>query len=111
MVVRHRRLVGVLGVVVGVGVAAFVVSFPVRDILDQRAETQASLDRQASLDDQIERTQERIDRLEDPDEIRRLARERYGWVPPGVESYRVITPSAAAVPLPYGWPLLVDPIS
>ncbi|MBM3684090.1 MAG: septum formation initiator family protein [Actinobacteria bacterium] len=111
MALRHRRLVTTMGLVAGSGVVAFVVSFPVRDILDQRAETRASLDRQAALDEQIDRTRQRIDRLEDPEEIRRLARERYGWVPPGVESYRVITPSAAAVPLPYGWPLLVDPIS
>jgi cell division protein FtsB len=103
----RRRLVLLVAVTLVVLSAALLGSFPARAIVAQRADTATA---EAQLDDieaEIARLQGRVDRLNDPEEVQRLAREKYGYVPPGTESYRVITPSAGDVPVPDGWPFLL----
>lgn len=87
---------------------ALVASFPTRAILEQRRETAAAEQQLATLDEEAGQLEARVARLNDPDEIKRLARDRYGYVPPGWESYRTITPPAADIPLPEGWPFVLN---
>ncbi len=105
--VSRRRLV-VLAIATLVVLAGLVVgSFPLRAIIDQRRETAESSQELAALDEEVGQLEARIARLNDPEEIKRLARERYNYVPPGWESYRTITPPAADVTLPEGWPFVL----
>lgn len=103
-----RALVAVLlGFVVYVMLAV-----PARRYLAQRSEV---TERQVQLREIGERNSElerRITRLDDPDEIQRIARREYGLVTEGEESYTILPPATAGLNLPSGWPfnVLGDPI-
>ena len=90
---RARRLGRVLGVGVGgvalCGFLAFAV-LPTSTFLEQRRDTTEAEERLAVLREQNEAYEERIDRLETPEEIERLARERHNLVRPGEEAYAVL---------------------
>lgn len=64
-------------------------------------------DRSAQLGDirsaNAEMTQ-RLKRLDDPDEIQRIARRDYGLVTEGEESYTILPAATAGLNLPSGWP-------
>jgi len=103
--VRRLTVVAVVALVVFGAVLAG--SFPARQILAQRratAEAQARID---GLGVDIGHLQGRVDALEQPEEIKRLARDKLDLVEPGQESYRVIFPPSGAVPLPRGWPFVL----
>ena len=88
----------VLFVVLALGV------FPTRTLLDQRAiraDTEAQL---ASLDQEIAELSDRVERLQTPEEIERLAREQYFMVREGEEPYVIVSSQPATVPVPPGWP-------
>lgn len=103
-----RRRVMLLAVVTVVMLAgALVTSFPARSILEQRRETatrEAQLER---VETEIDRLGAHLEELSDPDVIAQLSREKYGYVPPGWESYHLVTPEIADVRLPDGWPFLI----
>ena len=103
----RRRILLLALVTVVVLTSALVSSFPARSIMTQRRETAA---RQAKLErvtTEIGRLEARLEQLNDPDQIAQLSREKYGYVPPGWESYHLVTPEIADVRLPDGWPLLI----
>ena len=103
----HRRVVLLAVLTTVVLVSALVSSFPARAILEQRRETarrEAQLER---VDTEIRRLETRLAELRDPDVITQLSREKYGYVPPGWESYHLVTPEVGDVPLPDGWPFLL----
>ena len=98
----------VLAVVLGAVLAG---SFPARQILAQRRATADAQTRVGGLETDIGRLQARVDALEQPEEIKRLARDKLDLVDPGQESYRVIFPPSGAVPVPRGWPFVLPAAS
>jgi cell division protein FtsB len=102
-----RRVGKVLGFLTGsaalLGVLAFGV-FPTQTFLDQRAATTEAEQRLAVLRDQNAAYEERIDRLETPEEVERLAREQYNLVFPGEEAYAVLPAPLPPLELPDVWP-------
>ncbi len=103
----RRRLLGVATLTVLLLGAALVSSFPARSIMAQRHETEVRQARLERVETEIGRLELRLARLQDADEIARLSREKYGYVPPGWESYNLVTPEIDDVRLPDGWPLLL----
>ncbi len=100
--VRRRRTVALrasVAVFVVVGLL-FVVVFPVRAWMDQRA----SLDRSRHQLEVLQREQARLaneaKRLTDPQEIERLARARYGMVRHGEQAYSVVPAPPTSTTLP-----------
>jgi cell division protein FtsB len=99
--VRRRRTMTLrasVAVFVVVGLL-FVVVFPVRAWMDQRA----ALDRSQHQLEVLQREQRRLTdeakRLADPQEIERLARARYGMVRHGEQAYSVVaTPTSTTTP-------------
>jgi len=102
---RRLLLLAVLTVVV-LG-SALVSSFPARAILEQRRETTARRAELERVETEIRRLDVHLTQLQDPDEIARLSREKYGYVPPGWESYHLVTPEIGDIRLPDGWPFLL----
>jgi hypothetical protein len=102
-----RRLGRLVGLGVGgaalCGVLAFAV-FPTSTYLDQRANTSEAEERLAVLRAQNEAYEERIEKLEDQEEVERLAREQYNLVFPGEEAYAVLPAPLPELTLPSVWP-------
>jgi cell division protein FtsB len=106
--VRLRRVLLSALVVLGVlGALGLVVSFPARQILAQRDATAAAAERNAALDRAIAALEARVAALNEPEEVKRLARLHLDLAEPGEESYHVVFPPAGGVPLPEGWPFLI----
>lgn len=103
---RRVLLAAVVTVVVLAG--ALISSFPARAILDQRRQTAARQAQLERVDTEISRLEVHLEELHDPDLIAQLAREKYGYVPPGWESYHLVTPEIGDVRLPDGWPFLIS---
>ena len=101
LTVRRRRLVVLLGLLL---VAGAVLAVPAQSDWAQRG---AVSSREAALDE-VERSNDelaaRLDRLDDPDEVQRIARRDYGLVAVGEESYSILPPATAGLVLPRGWP-------
>ena len=77
--------------VLAVVLAVLVVGvFPTRTLWAQRSATAAAEEELATLRRDNRELEERMRRLRDPDEIERLAREKYGLVRPGEEPYVII---------------------
>lgn len=94
---------GVVMVLLGL-VVYVMLAVPTRRYLEQRSEVG---ERRVQLDDIRERNSEmedRLDRLDDPEEIQRIARREYGLVTDGEESYTILPTSTAGLNLPDGWP-------
>ena len=88
------------------------VVLPTRNWVGQRsdiAEAEAELSELTRTNDEL---QARIDHLSDPDTVERQARELYGYVYPGEESYTVPPRGKIVVDLPKVWPFnrLQDPL-
>lgn len=103
---RRRVLLLAVVSVVLLG-SALVSSFPARAILAQRRETVARQAQLERVETEIRRLDAHLTELRDPDEIAQLSREKYGYVPPGWESYHLVTPEISDVRLPDGWPFLI----
>jgi cell division protein FtsB len=88
---KLRRAGTGVGAVALAGVLVYAV-FPVRTYLDQRAATDRSREQIEMLSRANDRLEDRADDLRTDDEIERLAREQYGLVKPGEESYGVLPP-------------------
>ena len=106
---RVRRVVGpALAAVVLLGVL-FLTVFPTRTWLDQRASISASQAQLAELDGELAELDDRVAALDSPEEIEFLARDEYGMVRPGEESYRVLPAPAPPLQIPPGWPFTSGP--
>jgi len=105
--ISRRRLLLVASLTVVLLGGALLSSFPARAILQQRRETAARRAQLERVETEIVRLDARLTLLQDPDEIARLSREKYGYVPPGWESYHLVTPEIDDVRLPDGWPFLL----
>jgi Septum formation initiator len=86
---KLRKAGSGVGAVALAGVLIYAV-FPVRTYLDQRAATDRSREQIEMLSRANERLEDRAESLRTDDEIERLAREQYGLVKPGEESYGVL---------------------
>ncbi|MGH9118396.1 MAG: FtsB family cell division protein [Acidimicrobiales bacterium] len=92
-----------LGAVVVIAVL-FVGVFPTRTFLAQRSAVARAEEQLRVLTAENERLDDRVDALNTPDEIERLAREQFELVRPGEQPYVVLPPAEAQVSLPTGWP-------
>lgn len=101
-----RRVLGRRTAVVAtvVGVTALLVALPARSYLHQRSDVGAARAELEELDRRNDELEVRRDRLEDPDEISRIARRDYGLVEIGQESYAVLPPATAGLVMPNAWP-------
>lgn len=109
-VARRRTVAVVVSLVVVVGAVLAVPASSWAAQRDVLADRQAQL---AALERDNDRLAERLDRLDDPDEIERIARRDHGLVAPGEESYSILPPATAGLTLPRGWPFdrLAGPVS
>jgi len=86
---------------------------PVLGYLGERRAVAAQADELARLQAENAALEERLARYRDPNRIERVAREEFGLVEPGEESYSVLPPATAGVVLPEAWPfdLLAGPVA
>jgi cell division protein FtsB len=101
---RAGRLLGLVGGGAALCALLAVTVFPTSTYLDQRRDTAEVEQRLAVLRDQNDVYEDRIDRLETPGEIERLAREQYNLVFPGEEAYAVLPAPLPNLDLPALWP-------
>lgn len=90
--VRRRRAIALrvcVGAIVVVGLL-FVVVFPVQAWMRQRADLDAAEHRLEVVRKERVRLERAAQRLEDPKEIERLARELYGMVRPGEQAWAAV---------------------
>jgi cell division protein FtsB len=104
---RVRRIGRVLGLVGGGAALCALLAvtvFPTSTFLEQRSDTAEAQQRLDVLRAQNEAYEDRIDRLETPEEIERIAREQYNLVFPGEEAYAVLPAPLPQLDLPALWP-------
>jgi cell division protein FtsB len=99
---RTTTIVLVVLTLVAVGYVMFV---PARDYFDQQAATHDTQEQLDHLDSQIADLQQRQERLQDPDYIAQVARERYNMARPGEQVFAVLPPPPPPLPIPSGWPV------
>ena len=104
--VRRRRAVALRGAVAAVVIVGllFVVVFPVRSWLDQRAALTQSRHQLDVLREQRLSLEREARQLQSPAEIERLARARYGMVRPGEQAWAAV-PGADPAPTTTTLPL------
>jgi cell division protein FtsB len=100
---RSRLLLRVVTSTFIVGVL-FLGIFPVRAILEQRAEVARAEGELAQIEDANGALGDRIDALGTDAEIERLARERHNLGRPGEEVYAVLPAPPAPPVVPDAWP-------
>jgi cell division protein FtsB len=101
---RSRRMLWIAVAVLSVLVVLSLAVFPVRQYLDQRSQSAARTQTLTQLRKENERLQARVDALNTPAEIQRIAREEYSLVFPGEETYAVLPPKQSGPSLPAAWP-------
>lgn len=89
-------LVALLMIILGTA-AMFAFVYPTRAAVDQQRRIENAKERIAVLSKETEKLKEERERLKQDDEIERIAREKYGYVEPGEDSYQV-TPGSTTVP-------------
>jgi len=104
-----RRLLWSLLVVATIVGALSLSVFPARTWLGQQQAISASKAQLAELDAELEALQSRLEALDSPEEIERLARERYNMVRPGEEAYSILPVPAPTLDIPPGWPFTDAP--
>jgi cell division protein FtsB len=104
-----RRLLWPLAVVVAVLGALSLSIFPARTWLGQQQAISASKAELAELDGQVAALHDRIEALDSPEEIERLAREQYNMVRPGEEAYGILPVPVPPLEIPPGWPFTDAP--
>ncbi len=100
---RRRLIVAITATVILVGVL-FVAAVPAKQYLAQRRATARSEAELAQVQAERHRVNREISRLRTPEEITARAREDFGYVKPGEESYAVLPPAADPIGLPDTWP-------
>lgn len=93
------RPMAVLFLVACMVVAAFIVMSPLRTLMDQRAERADLVEQIAQAQERNEKLRQELAKWEDPNVVRREARERLGFVQPGEKVY-IVTDSSVAQPGP-----------
>ncbi len=104
----RRRVVAIVSVTLVISGSVLVSSLPARAIVRQREVRVEAEARLVRLEAELGRMELQLRRLSDPDEIAVLSREKYGYVPPGWESYQLVTPEIGDVRLPEGWPFVLN---
>jgi cell division protein FtsB len=106
--VRWSVAVAVVAVVAGLLLAG-----PVLGYLGERRAVDAQGDELAGLQEDNAELERRLERYRDPSQIERVARDEFGLVEPGEESYAVLPPATAGVVLPQAWPFdrLAGPVA
>jgi cell division protein FtsB len=107
-VVRRRHLLlrtatFLLGAVVAAA-AVFLFVFPTAQWREQRRQIDETKALVTEAEEGIEAVQQRIDDLEDPLTIERLARERFGFVLPDEQAFRLQPVPGDAATFPEAWP-------
>ncbi len=82
----------------------FVVVFPTRSYLAQRASVHQAQQRLTAIDRENHRLARDARRLTTPAEVERLAREQYGLVRPGEKAYAILPAPVPPIGLPEVWP-------
>lgn len=100
-VALRRRLAVVSGVVI---VIATLLAVPARSWMAERSEVAAAESELLDLQRTNEQLAQRRDRLDQPEEIQRIARRDFGLVEEGEESYSILPPATAGLVLPRAWP-------
>lgn len=85
--------------VLGVGVAAFLLFFPAKQLVGQQERIHRLEDRLEALQRENRELSEEVERLSDPEELELVARERLGLVEPGERLY-AFTPTPSPEPTP-----------
>lgn len=100
----HRRLLALL--LASIALAAFLLVgvFPTRSLLAQRSETGKAAAELKALEVRNAELDRRIERLQTPEEIERIARKEYGLVNEGEESYAILPAPPPPVELADTWP-------
>ncbi len=94
-----------LAVLVVVGaVAVFVMAAPVSGWWSQRNEISSTGSELSAIESDNAELQRRLDLIEDPAELERIARRDLGLVREGEESYTVLPAPTAGLVLPEAWP-------
>ncbi len=93
--VGQRRIL----LAVGLLIAGFLVFFPARQVIDQRTQIGRLEARLAALETENDRQAAEAERLQDPEELELLARERLGMVRPGEQAY-LFVPGTEPTPAP-----------
>ena len=93
--------------------ASLLLAGPVLGYLGERRAVDAQADDLARLQADNADLERRLRRYQDPAQIERVAREEFGLVEPGEESYAVLPPATAGVVLPQAWPFdrLAGPVA
>jgi len=100
---KARLVAALVASVLCVGVL-FVVVFPTRSYLAQRASIRKAQSRLDALDRRNRRLAAERRRLTTPTEIERLARAQYGLVRPGEQAYAILPAPKTPLGLPELWP-------
>jgi cell division protein FtsB len=104
-----RRILWSLFVVATIVGALSLSVFPARTWLGQQQAISASKAQLAELDAELAELESRLEALDSPEEIERLARERYNMVRPGEEAYGILPTPAAPLDIPPGFPFTDAP--
>ena len=102
--VNGRRALWVAIAALTVMVLRSLAVFPVRQYLAQRSETATREHTLAQLRAENDRLQARVDALNTPEEIERIARSEYSLVNPGEETYAILPPKTTGDTVPPVWP-------
>lgn len=107
---RHRiravprwvnRVIALVGLAV---LAMFILAAPVQDWWSQRNEIKRAEEDLALIEQDNRELSERLDRLDDPAVIERIARRDLGLVREGEESYTILPTPTAGLVMPDTWP-------
>ena len=97
----RRNVAVVLSLVIG---AATLLAVPARSYLTQKDDISERRAVLAEVTERNDRLEARLERLDQPEEIQRIARREYGLVEVGEEAYTVLPPATAGLVLPRTWP-------
>lgn len=99
-----RRVQRLAWVMAAVAAAVVIVGAPARQWWNQRGEIDRADEELRLLAEDNAALETRLDRMQDPREVERVARAELGMVREGEESYSVLPPVSAGVVLPDAWP-------
>jgi cell division protein FtsB len=99
-----RRVQRLVWVVAAVAAAVVIAGAPARQWWSQRGEINQAEEELRQLSEDNEALEARLDRMQDPQEVERVARDELGMVREGEESYSILPPATAGVALPDAWP-------
>lgn len=84
--------------------AVLILAPPITGWWEQRTEIMSARSELDTLEADNEQLERRLERIEDPEELERIARRDLGLVREGEESYTVLPPATAGLMLPDTWP-------